>query len=63
MERQLTSLCPELEVFYTHRGELVGVVGVPADVKDLVLASPGDRQLLSLLPVPHHDAVIVVQAH
>ena len=62
-KRRLTGLRPELEVLHAHGGQLVRVVGVAADHEDLVLAAPGNGQPLPLPPVPHHDAVIVVQAH
>ena len=59
----LTSLIPELDMLHADRHQLVQVVWVPFDDKDLVLVAPGGGQLLPLLPVPHDDAVVVVQTH
>ena len=59
----LTSLMPELDVLDSHSDQLIFTVRVPADQEDLVLVAPGGRQLLSLLPVPHNNGVIIVQTN
>lgn len=58
-----TCLGPELDVFDADRHELGGGVWVPGEHEDLVFVPSGGGQFLSLLPVPDHDTVVVVQAN
>jgi hypothetical protein len=58
-----TSLCPELDVFDSHGHQLFRGVGIPNKQEYLVLVTSGGGELLSLPPIPHHNAVVIIQTH
>ena len=57
----LTSLIPELDVLDSYGDQLILTVWVPADEEDLVFVASGGGEFLSLLPVPDHNGVVIVQ--
>ena len=60
---QLTNLIPELDVLDAYGQQLILIERVPLYHEEFVLVGPSSSQLLSFLPVPHNNTVIIIQTN
>ena len=56
-------LGPELDVFDSNSDQLVLIKRTPFYHKQLILVTPCYSQFLTLLPVPNHNGVVIVQPY